>query len=102
MATKRTTQARLACTEDCKGSEEHTSELQSPCNFVCRLLLEKKIDRTTLRYGSCDAGKTVVRWGSFLPFLVLICTRICSALRAALFVLFCFFWFFFFRSTATR
>src|SRR5256885_17044286 len=23
-------------------SEEHTSELQSPCNFVCRLLLEKK------------------------------------------------------------
>src|SRR5256885_9820501 len=27
-------------------SEEHTSELQSPCNLVCRLLLEKKkIDR---------------------------------------------------------
>src|SRR5688500_19494796 len=25
-----------------KGSEEHTSELQSPCNLVCRLLLEKK------------------------------------------------------------
>src|SRR5256885_11659058 len=24
------------------GSEEHTSELQSPCNIVCRLLLEKK------------------------------------------------------------
>ena len=24
-------------------SEEHTSELQSPCNLVCRLLLEKKI-----------------------------------------------------------
>src|SRR2546426_7549511 len=23
-------------------SEEHTSELQSPCNLVCRLLLEKK------------------------------------------------------------
>src|SRR5256885_11691081 len=30
-------------------SEEHTSELQSPCNLVCRLLLEKK-KRTT----SCD------------------------------------------------
>src|SRR5256885_13293353 len=28
---------RLAC-----RSEEHTSELQSPCNLVCRLLLEKK------------------------------------------------------------
>src|SRR5256885_16384178 len=27
----------------CGGrSEEHTSELQSPCNLVCRLLLEKK------------------------------------------------------------
>src|SRR5256885_12042698 len=24
-------------------SEEHTSELQSPCNLVCRLLLDKKI-----------------------------------------------------------
>src|SRR3989454_9244605 len=29
-------------------SEEHTSELQSPCNLVCRLLLEKKkIQRKT-------------------------------------------------------
>src|SRR2546426_5122778 len=31
-----------------RRSEEHTSELQSPCNLVCRLLLEKKkihIDR---------------------------------------------------------
>src|SRR5256885_11950918 len=27
--------------KDCR-SEEHTSELQSPCNLVCRLLLEKK------------------------------------------------------------
>src|SRR5256885_3160932 len=26
-------------------SEEHTSELQSPCNLVCRLLLEKKKQR---------------------------------------------------------
>src|SRR5256885_11130883 len=35
-----------------KRSEEHTSELQSPCNLVCRLLLEKKkrnqIDVTTI------------------------------------------------------
>src|SRR5256885_6983374 len=29
-------------------SEEHTSELQSPCNLVCRLLLEKKKKSTTL------------------------------------------------------
>src|SRR5205807_4119367 len=27
-------------------SEEHTSELQSPCNLVCRLLLEKKKNQT--------------------------------------------------------
>src|SRR5256885_9246589 len=29
-------------TESVTRSEEHTSELQSPCNLVCRLLLEKK------------------------------------------------------------
>src|SRR5256885_10954879 len=29
----------------CLRSEEHTSELQSPCNLVCRLLLEKKKKR---------------------------------------------------------
>src|SRR5256885_5238608 len=28
-------------------SEEHTSELQSPCNLVCRLLLEKKKERNS-------------------------------------------------------
>src|SRR2546426_1844201 len=28
--------------DDKHRSEEHTSELQSPCNLVCRLLLEKK------------------------------------------------------------
>src|SRR5256885_11700577 len=28
-------------------SEEHTSELQSPCNLVCRLLLEKKNNSNT-------------------------------------------------------
>src|SRR2546426_6111233 len=27
---------------EAQRSEEHTSELQSPCNLVCRLLLEKK------------------------------------------------------------
>src|SRR5256885_16434909 len=30
-------------------SEEHTSELQSPCNLVCRLLLEKKKNTEKLR-----------------------------------------------------
>src|SRR2546426_6844423 len=31
-----------------RRSEEHTSELQSPCNLVCRLLLEKKKYRKQL------------------------------------------------------
>src|SRR5256885_6554321 len=34
-------------------SEEHTSELQSPCNLVCRLLLEKK-KTTTDTYIATD------------------------------------------------
>src|SRR5256885_6785908 len=32
-------------------SEEHTSELQSPCNLVCRLLLEKKKTNKHLTFG---------------------------------------------------
>src|SRR5256885_11610240 len=32
---------RLRDPRDVLRSEEHTSELQSPCNLVCRLLLEK-------------------------------------------------------------
>src|SRR2546426_9161801 len=32
-----------------RRSEEHTSELQSPCNLVCRLLLEKKKKEKTKR-----------------------------------------------------
>src|SRR2546426_5696941 len=35
-------------------SEEHTSELQSPCNLVCRLLLEKK--NTTADILDCVDG----------------------------------------------
>src|SRR2546426_5836255 len=34
--------ARRGADESLRRSEEHTSELQSPCNLVCRLLLEKK------------------------------------------------------------
>src|SRR5256885_11818393 len=40
-------------------SEEHTSELQSPCNLVCRLLLEKKKKknrRATRRHAHCILG----------------------------------------------
>src|SRR5256885_9874604 len=45
-ATLRDTQARLRLGGGSAAvgqrSEEHTSELQSPCNLVCRLLLDKK------------------------------------------------------------
>src|SRR5256885_8275569 len=34
-------------------SEEHTSELQSPCNLVCRLLLEKK-NKKIIRRRHCS------------------------------------------------
>src|SRR5256885_5727969 len=35
-------------------SEEHTSELQSPCNLVCRLLLEKKKNSDSHKTDSCN------------------------------------------------
>src|SRR5256885_8307353 len=37
-------------------SEEHTSELQSPCNLVCRLLLEKKKNTQRLPISLVIAG----------------------------------------------
>src|SRR5688500_19753217 len=40
-------QAQLLLREELSRSEEHTSELQSPCNLVCRLLLEKKKTTTS-------------------------------------------------------
>src|SRR5256885_3093118 len=41
-------------------SEEHTSELQSPCNLVCRLLLEKK---NVLLFRSVDeTGSDSASW----------------------------------------
>src|SRR5256885_12077854 len=51
-------------------SEEHTSELQSPCNLVCRLLLEKKKKTTltsllaSLRYPGAILSRRMCRLGS--------------------------------------
>src|SRR5256885_9903506 len=44
-----------ACCRICERSEEHTSELQSPCNLVCRLLLEKKRRSAFTKYFYCSA-----------------------------------------------
>src|ERR1039457_2808395 len=49
-------------------SEEHTSELQSPCNLVCRLLLEKKKKKViTVRTAQYSAGSSLLE-----PALVLL------------------------------
>src|SRR5256885_3548959 len=41
-------------------SEEHTSELQSPCNLVCRLLLEKKKIGKAINHPDCCFSSDVV------------------------------------------
>src|SRR2546426_6049647 len=50
-------------------SEEHTSELQSPCNLVCRLLLEKKKSaRYTICSGTEHAAPGVLQgWFTLAP-----------------------------------
>src|SRR3989454_2401048 len=45
-------------------SEEHTSELQSPCNLVCRLLLEKK--KTSTEIVTADPESPLTRVCRFL------------------------------------
>src|SRR5256885_12123764 len=43
-------------------SEEHTSELQSPCNLVCRLLLEKKKKIRQAHYDECIIIMYTITW----------------------------------------
>src|SRR5437867_5801574 len=50
-------------------SEEHTSELQSPYDLVCRLLLEKKKDTTKLQIGGCDRKITAEFLSELYPVL---------------------------------
>src|SRR6266571_2014498 len=64
-----------------RRSEEHTSELQSHVNLVCRLLLEKK-NRQFLRYGttqklvaSCPTAKTSRSYGSDCASLLCLLSR---------------------------
>src|SRR5256885_2515420 len=49
-------------------SEEHTSELQSPCNLVCRLLLEKKNSgKPSTRVSSLVTGAALSRTCASCP-----------------------------------
>src|ERR1022692_3424940 len=82
-------------------SEEHTSELQSPCNLVCRLLLEKKKKKV------CG----VHEWSSTGTIVFQGCLQQCSRARAISACVersagsscysFPLFFFFFFKDTAT-
>src|SRR2546426_8611524 len=42
-----------------RRSEEHTSELQSPCNLVCRLLLEKKKKKIIMEYHRVEIARDI-------------------------------------------
>src|SRR3989454_7940380 len=58
-------QARAAVQHGARErSEEHTSELQSPCNLVCRLLLEKKKKYSSLQSLPCPPHATQSRCSS--------------------------------------
>src|SRR5256885_2537220 len=55
---------KTRCPESLSRSEEHTSELQSPCNLVCRLLLEKKKSElfiSSLSFAQVDGVKWLSR-----------------------------------------
>src|SRR5256885_8276805 len=57
-------------------SEEHTSELQSPCNLVCRLLLEKKKKKITEKllldsFNNSEYLKTEIVLSHIFPLLCL-------------------------------
>src|SRR5256885_7907117 len=47
-------------------SEEHTSELQSPCNLVCRLLLEKKKNADSVIAGRDSLVSAIMRYNIFI------------------------------------
>src|SRR2546426_2427607 len=48
-------------------SEEHTSELQSPCNLVCRLLLEKKKNACTINDALSDSLRSTLAASHYHP-----------------------------------
>src|SRR5205807_3044060 len=63
------TAALTTAGERVERSEEHTSELQSPCNLVCRLLLEKKNNK---RYVSMQFTITCTRYVTSSTFIHLL------------------------------
>src|SRR5256885_11988610 len=58
-------------------SEEHTSELQSPCNLVCRLLLDKKNKSSTIIWCPSAYGSRILK--SSLTFHICYGTCCCCS-----------------------
>src|ERR1022692_1592797 len=82
-------------------SEEHTSELQSPCNLVCRLLLEKK-KRQTITEDAFDLKPPVPRTRFVLHCLVVRCPTVHVLVLQYYFAhVLVYLLFFFFNDTAT-
>src|ERR1039457_3302780 len=71
-------------------SEEHTSELQSPCNLVCRLLLEKKKKKI---HQQTQARETIQQKDAVKTHLSV---RLTFSLRLSRYLLSCFLCFFVF------
>src|SRR5256885_13160599 len=55
---------RAVISVDARRSEEHTSELQSPCNLVCRLLLEKKKKYNRSIYNTTICNESYINYQS--------------------------------------
>src|ERR1022692_169859 len=82
-------------------SEEHTSELQSPCNLVCRLLLEKKTtehNRDRNRLYKLIITYYIISEDSVVTYAI---TTILTFLCSHHFCVFLRFFCFFFNDTAT-
>src|ERR1039457_6570229 len=77
-------------------SEEHTSELQSPCNLVCRLLLEKKKKNHDIINADCKQVHYTHSQVAIARPLAVLCSRSPELVCALAFIRFGFFVFFFF------
>src|ERR1039457_1331403 len=82
-------------------SEEHTSELQSPCNLVCRLLLEKK-KKINKKQLSVENHSALTRTGgTLLSSCACLHDAVSLSVQPHLLFLLLSCFFFFFNDTAT-
>src|ERR1022692_4317817 len=85
----------------CTRSEEHTSELQSPCNLVCRLLLEKKKTKPSKIKQTSRKHSRRRPYASYSFLRVLLWCCLSFWFYSLCLVSWFFFFFFFFNDTAT-